>query len=81
MTGPPAPGMVSADQESGSPRMSTNCGYCGRKLRDAIFCPRCGDRLCCSSCLDLHLALHVVTTLNHPTTTAPPPKKENESGD
>ena len=80
MSEPAAPGMVSADQESRSPGMSTNCGYCGRKLRDAIFCPHCGDRLCCSSCLDLHSALHVATTVDHATTT-PPPKKENESGD
>jgi hypothetical protein len=81
MTGPPSAGMVSADQESRRLGMSTNCEYCGRKLRDAIFCPQCGDRVCCSSCLDLHLALHEAATLNHPTATAAPPKKENESGD
>jgi hypothetical protein len=75
MTEAPTPGVVPADRESQSPELSTNCGHCGRKLRDALFCPRCGERLCCSSCLDLHLA----AILKHPNATGPP-RQENESG-
>lgn len=31
---------------------------CGRRLRDAIFCPRCGQCLCSFACLDVHIAGH-----------------------
>jgi hypothetical protein len=32
----------------------THCRECGRRLRDAIFCPRCRQWLCSGACLDEH---------------------------
>ena len=32
----------------------SHCQQCGRRLRDAIFCPRCGQFLCSGPCLDEH---------------------------
>ncbi len=40
----------------------THCQQCGRRLRDAIFCPRCGQFLCSGLCLDEHVDKHVRIT-------------------
>jgi hypothetical protein len=40
----------------------THCHQCGRKLRDAVFCPRCGQCLCSFACLDEHVAQHGAPT-------------------
>jgi len=34
------------------------CQQCGRKLRDAIFCPLCGQLLCCWKCFEQHATDH-----------------------
>jgi hypothetical protein len=35
-----------------------DCQQCGRKLRDAIFCPLCGRLLCCWTCFEQHASVH-----------------------
>ena len=40
----------------------THCQQCGRRLRDAIFCRRCGQFLCSGPCLDEHAENHLRTT-------------------
>jgi hypothetical protein len=37
----------------------SHCQQCGRRLRDAIFCPRCGQFLCSWRCLDEHEEKHL----------------------
>lgn len=36
----------------------SHCQQCGRKLRDAIFCPRCSASLCSRRCFVAHLEQH-----------------------
>jgi hypothetical protein len=38
------------------------CAECGRRLRDAIFCPYCGASACCWTCYEEHHALKHATT-------------------
>ncbi len=40
----------------------SHCQQCGRRLRDAIFCPGCGQCLCSFACLDEHIARHGAPT-------------------
>ncbi len=40
----------------------SHCQQCGRRLRDAIFCPGCGQCLCSFACLDGHIAQHGAPT-------------------
>lgn len=49
---------------------STYCCGCGGRLRDAIFCPWCGECLCSCRCVDRHLVQHLALTRNDPVTTA-----------
>jgi hypothetical protein len=35
-----------------------HCRQCGRRLRDVIFCPRCGECLCSGHCLNAHASGH-----------------------
>jgi hypothetical protein len=36
-----------------------HCARCGRKLRDAVFCGKCGEPFCLSSdCLFRHAVVH-----------------------
>jgi hypothetical protein len=35
-----------------------DCAQCGRKLRNALFCPDCGQAVCSSRCFDEHEATH-----------------------
>jgi hypothetical protein len=37
----------------------SHCGLCGRRLRNAYFCPECGQSLCGSRCFDEHVATHL----------------------
>jgi hypothetical protein len=36
----------------------SHCLECGRKLRDAVFCPQCGGGLCSRECLAKHAERH-----------------------
>ncbi len=36
----------------------TYCAECGRKLRDAFFCPRCEQCTCSCRCFEAHLMAH-----------------------
>ena len=36
----------------------SHCRECGRRLSDVLFCPRCGQWLCCSACLAQDAARH-----------------------
>jgi hypothetical protein len=49
----------------------THCQQCGKRLRDAIFCPRCGQFLCSGTCLDDHAEKHlrITATLQRPVET------------
>ena len=38
----------------------SHCVECGRKLRNAFFCPRCGRPACSLNCMDHHAARHAV---------------------
>lgn len=40
----------------------SHCQQCGQRLRDAIFCPRCGQFLCSGRCLDEHRSQHLRLT-------------------
>lgn len=40
----------------------SHCQRCGRRLRDAIFCPACRQCLCSFACLDTHMAEHRAPT-------------------
>ena len=40
----------------------SHCQQCGRRLRDAVFCPECSHSMCCCTCLDAHRAQHAVLT-------------------
>ena len=41
--------------------MSTirRCQECGRRLADVLFCPRCGEWFCCTTCLAADKARHL----------------------
>jgi hypothetical protein len=36
----------------------SHCAHCGRKLRNAFFCPQCGQPSCSRSCLANHMGRH-----------------------
>jgi hypothetical protein len=36
----------------------SHCIHCGRRLRDAIFCPECGMSTCSWACQAQHAASH-----------------------
>src|ERR1019366_451182 len=36
----------------------TSCNVCQRQLRDAIFCPQCGQSSCCWECHARHVSRH-----------------------
>lgn len=40
----------------------SHCQHCGRRSRDVIFCPGCGQCLCSVACLDEHIAHHGAPT-------------------
>ncbi len=40
----------------------SHCQRCGRKLRDSLYCPGCGQWLCSFACLDEHVAEHRAPT-------------------
>ena len=40
----------------------SHCQRCGRRLRDAMFCPACRQCLCSFACLDEHMAQHRAPT-------------------
>ncbi len=37
----------------------SHCQHCGRRLRDVIFCPVCGEWVCSATCLDEHMSQHL----------------------
>jgi hypothetical protein len=39
---------------------ASHCLVCGRRLRNAVFCPFCAASLCCSACFRRHLAQHTL---------------------
>ena len=39
-----------------------HCHECGRRLRNVMFCPHCGQWLCSSACLDAHAAREALLT-------------------
>jgi hypothetical protein len=36
----------------------SRCARCGKRLRNAVFCPSCNRALCCWACLHAHLEDH-----------------------
>jgi uncharacterized membrane protein YvbJ len=36
----------------------SHCIQCGRRLRDAVFCPQCGMSACCWKCQAQHAVGH-----------------------
>jgi hypothetical protein len=42
----------------------SHCQQCGRRLRDAYFCPLCGQSQCCFACLDEHFIRHGIVAAN-----------------
>jgi hypothetical protein len=43
-----------------------HCQECGRQLRDAFFCHRCGRSMCSWHCLEKHATRHAAVPLSRP---------------